>query len=180
MIDRPRLALTILFGCSAMGIAGADENADKIEEAKPARMVDPNATVETRELFSILRRFAKDKMLFGHQDSGSRLDAKARDKGETAARGTSRNRNLARIDIEQTGSVPAQPFEGILEVLDDPRQLGLRCEPIVDRDNRISSPQEHLLDSLVDGLPSAVDQRAAMVIRQRIVVRAPGFMTGSN
>jgi mannan endo-1,4-beta-mannosidase len=48
-----------------------DNPHDRSSAAGPDHSVrlDPNATVETRELFSILRRFAKDRMLFGHQDS---------------------------------------------------------------------------------------------------------------
>jgi hypothetical protein len=73
-----------------------DNPHDRSSAAGPEHSVrlDPNATVETRELFSILRRFAKDKMLFGHQDS--------------TAYGVGWSGGLGKSDVKEvTGAFPA-------------------------------------------------------------------------
>ncbi len=79
------VAAVVLAGCSASG---------RVQEQAGLKLVDPDATAETKALFANLRRIAPDHLLFGHQDA--------------LAYGVHWKREAGRSDVKDvTGAYPA-------------------------------------------------------------------------
>lgn len=97
-------------------------------------------------------------------DQGVRrgLDAISGGQRQAAAGGAAQDGDLRNVGVESSGALFADPFEGVLKVFDDARQLSLRGESVVDRYKGVAGAQHVLLDATADSLTAAIDQRAAV------------------
>lgn len=66
------------------------------------------------------------------------------------------------VGVEQGGALGADPTEGVLDVLDDGRQLDLGGQAVIEGDEDVPFGPAKLQQVLRDGVAAADDQRAAV------------------